>query len=331
MKQVIYLIMVAALVCGCCKEKEKEKESGSNYGVITDKATGEPVGDANVQLRPGGSTTLTGNDGRYEFLEVERGTYRINVTKTNYTNLIDDYDIIVEPNKRTKRDVQIEKLPMALRVVNDRRQDLDILAFGSEASLVSRSFNIFNDGFESLEWEITENCEWISELSETNGWLYPGEQQAIVITIDRKKLGAGNNVYVLNISSDKGSKELTITATGLTQTTGLFVTTFSVTANTYGYSLKGRVSFNDVNIRPTEVGFYYSTSNKPNEDEFKIVLDAELLYEMYYYDGYFDFSKGLYFFDDNLENNAYYYVQAYAKNRYGTVYGDIVRFLCNYY
>jgi hypothetical protein len=65
MKKAVYLLMIAALVCGC-KKKEKEKEQpGSIYGVVTDKASGEPIRTAGVQLNTG-TKTITGKEGQRE-------------------------------------------------------------------------------------------------------------------------------------------------------------------------------------------------------------------------------------------------------------------------
>lgn len=113
MKRFLTLLTIAlslVLINHSCKPKEEEEpEPGSIYGVVTDKATGEPVKNANVQLRPTGETTLTGNDGRYEFLDLKNGEYSISVSKTGYTNLVDDYVITVDGPKEMRRDVQIEK------------------------------------------------------------------------------------------------------------------------------------------------------------------------------------------------------------------------------
>ena len=91
----LLLIFVSISIFNSCKPDPAE-ELGSIYGVVTDKATGEPVKNANVQLRPSGETTLTGNDGRYEFLELKDGNYSIVVSKTEYTDLVDDYVITIE-------------------------------------------------------------------------------------------------------------------------------------------------------------------------------------------------------------------------------------------
>ena len=118
---VLIIILLGVLVV---YESCKKEEFGSIYGLITDKATGEPVKNANVQLRPSGETSLTGDDGRYEFLELKHGDYSITVSKTGYTDLIDDYVIIVNSEKAMRRDVQIEKLPAALKILDDEGNEM---------------------------------------------------------------------------------------------------------------------------------------------------------------------------------------------------------------
>jgi hypothetical protein len=305
MKQVIYLIMVAALVCGC-KKKEKEQEPGSIYGVITDKATGEPVRTAGVQLNTG-TKTVTGNEGQYEFTDLKAGEYTITVTKTGYTELV-GYKITVEAGKTNKGDVQIEKLPMALRIVNDKGQNMDTLAFGNDESLVTRSFNIFNDSPESLEWIITENCDWITELSKSSGTLQAGKQQPIVLTIDREKLGAGDNVYILNISSDNGTKELTVTATGSERGLAALNTlaVSNIAANTATFN--GIITATGAPAY-TERGFVYSTSSMPTIENTVSKLTAAVTGNATYSVHAIE-----------LILNKRYYVRAYAINSVGIAY-----------
>ena len=156
MKKFLTLLTIAlslVFISHSCKpdsEDELLQESGSIYGVVTDFATGEPVKNANVQLRPSGETTLTGSDGRYEFLDLPNGNYSITVSKAEYTDLIDDFVITVNGSKAMRRDVQIEKLPAALKVVDDNGNDINELDFGNSPDDVSRMFNIFNNGSNTL-------------------------------------------------------------------------------------------------------------------------------------------------------------------------------------
>jgi len=301
MKRVIYSLIVAILCFGCT---EKIEQTGSIYGVITDKATGEPVRSAGVQLNTG-TKTITGSEGQYEFAELKAGEYTLLVTKTGYTDLV-DYKINIEAGKTVKGDVQIEKLPAALRIVNDKGENIDELDFGSEASVVSRSFNIFNDSPETLEWIITKNCDWITEISRTTGTLQAGKQQPVVITIDRKKLSAGNNSYILNIASDNGTKELTIKATGnsLPTLNTLNITDIMETTAVFN----GEVLTNGIPSY-TERGFVYSTSSMPTI-ETTIAKPTALI------TGNSNYSATV----TGLTVGVTYYVRAYATNALGTAY-----------
>ncbi len=88
-------------------------ETGSIYGIVTDKATGEQIINAGVELQPIGLKTVTGSDGQFEFNEVAAGTYTLFVTKTGYSE--SSSSITVESGKQAKGDVQLEKLPAAKR------------------------------------------------------------------------------------------------------------------------------------------------------------------------------------------------------------------------
>lgn len=213
MRKKIYLIICLAFIAiwHSCKQQEEENLPGTIYGVVTDKATGEPVKSAGVELSPVGLKTITGTDGHFEFTEIVPGNYTLLVTKTNYADYTSN-SIEVKSGQTSQGDVQLEKLPAALKIVNDKGLEIDELDFGAEKSVLTRSLGIFNDSPESLEWLITKNCEWITSISKITGTLQPGKQQPVSITIDRKKLSGGENTYILNITSDNGNKELIIKA-----------------------------------------------------------------------------------------------------------------------
>ncbi len=307
MKRIFYFMMAVALLCGCAKDDKDVEKPGGIYGVITDKATGEPIQAAGVQLNPLGTKTVTGNEGQYEFTELKAGEYTLQVTKTGYTELL-NHKITVVSGKTNKGDVQIEKLPAALKVVNSNAQEIDSLSFGSETSVVTRSFSIFNDGPESLKWVITENCDWITELNETNGTLQAGKQHPIIVTIDREKLGAGENTYILNISSDNGSKELTINAIGiekgLATLNTLEVSNISATAATFNGEITAAGS-----PAYTERGFVYSTLSMPTV-ETAIVKLTVMVTDNNFYSAH----------ATGLTLNQKYYVRAYAINSEGIAY-----------
>lgn len=207
----LLLIFVSILNFNSCKPDPIE-ELGSIYGVVTDKATGEPVKNANVQLRPSGETTLTGTDGRYEFVDLKNGEYSITVSKTEYTDLVDDYVIVIDGDKAMRRDVQIEKIPAILRILDSDGNDIDELNFGYMQDDNTRMFSIFNNSMDVLEYEILKTAVWVSHLSTESGSLQPGATKPVVVTIDRSLLSPDGNITTLNILTNNGGKQLTLKA-----------------------------------------------------------------------------------------------------------------------
>ena len=293
MKKFLTLLTIAlslVLINHSCKPKEEEP--GSIYGVVTDKATGEPVKNANVQLRPTGETTLTGNDGRYEFLDVKNGEYSISVSKTGYTNLVDDYVIIVDGPKEMRRDVQIEKLPAALRVVDDSGNDINELDFGSSNDDLSRMFSIFNDGVNTLNYSIVKTAAWITSISSESGTLQAGATMPIVVVIDRDKMSVGDNKTTLHITSNDGSKQMTIKAEKMSD-----VSTLDATNVTHDNAILKACINRDVVY--SERGFYYGSDINNLS---KVVVDGG---------GMGNYTYQL----KNLEGGNKYYYKAYiVKN-----------------
>ena len=212
MKKVLYLVMAAVVMFGGCKTEEESNKQGGIHGVVTDRATGEPIKSASVELQPGGTKYSTGDDGHFEITEIKEGSYELNITKTGYAELL-NYKVSVESGKTTNVDIPIEKLPAALRITNDKGEDISELNFGNSDADITRLFNIFNDSPAALKWQITTSVPWISNVSETSGELGAGKTYGIIVTIDRDKLVDGKNTTTMHITSDNGNKALTVIAT----------------------------------------------------------------------------------------------------------------------
>ncbi|MBQ8223472.1 MAG: carboxypeptidase regulatory-like domain-containing protein [Bacteroidales bacterium] len=301
MKRFFALMLIAlslTVINESCKP-EPEEELGSIYGIITDKATGEPVKNANVQLRPSGETSLTGNDGRYEFLDLKSGDYSITVSKTGYTDLIDDYVITVDGSKAMRRDVQIEKLPAALKILDDNGNDIDSLDFGSNIDDVSRLFNIFNNGVSVLKYEVLKTASWITSLSSTEGSLQPGATKPIVVGIDRTKLSVGENTTTLHVTSDNGSKQLVVKAFKL----GDVVTLDPINVTLSSAMLRGNVN---KDISYSQKGFSFWSDS---DDATNLVVEGNSVGEFVYH-------------VTNLEEQTTYYYRAYMICNNETIYGE---------
>lgn len=230
MKKLLYIICLLSILVGCqSNENELGDNNGAIYGCITDFATGNPIHNANVQLRPTGETTLTGSDGMYEFLDIEDGNYSITISKAEYGELIDDYVIQVKNGRRMRRDVQIEKIPTFIRFTDMYGNDIQELDFGSNPSLDMLSFNIYNNGTVTISCKVEYSCNWIMSVSEVPSSLAPGQNVLVSVRIDRSKLNAGQNVTNLYITSNNGSNVILIMATGDTSSSAPSVRTLPVT------------------------------------------------------------------------------------------------------
>lgn len=322
-KSIAGLMAMIIIIASCCVwyscAKDVGEESGSIYGFVTDAATGEAVANANVILIETGEAAITSSNGMYEFPDVSSGNYSIKVSKVEYSDLIDDYVIVVKEGKRVRRDVQIEKQPVALRIVDGNGEDLSILDFGAEEDVTSRTFSIFNDSPIKITWWIEENCPWITEVKsmipnhDQGGELDAGDQEPIKVTIDRNQLGSGVKTYILNINSNHGSKELTIKAgedNGLPSLTTQPVTGLTQTSVTFNGTIDdaGNPSY-------TERGFVYSSSAQPTiENNLGRITSAV--------NSQAAFSANV----SGLTPNSSYYVRAYAINTIGVAYGNDVAF-----
>ena len=332
----LLLIFVSILNFNSCKPDPAE-ELGSIYGVVTDKATGEPVKNANVQLRPSGETTLTGNDGRYEFLELKDGNYSIVVSKTEYTDLVDDYVITIEGSKAIRRDVQIEKVPGKLKILDSNGNEIGVLDFGSMQDDNVRLFNIFNNSTLTLEYELYKTASWVTKLSSESGTMSPGTTKTIIVTIDRTKLSVGDNATTLSIITNNGGKQLTLKAERIgddgdnnnddnndddnnnddnTQIELPTVTTKSVSNITETSAVCGGSVNSDGGSTVTVKGVCWSTSQNPTINDNKTNSGS----------GSGSYTSNI----TGLAGNTTYYVRAYATNSKGTSYGEQRSFTTNY-
>ncbi len=85
MKKIAILISCVFLLgmLGSCAKEEISLYS-TLHGVITDHETGEPIANASIVLSPGGKTQTSGDDGRFEFQNLDPAQYTVTVQKTGY-------------------------------------------------------------------------------------------------------------------------------------------------------------------------------------------------------------------------------------------------------
>ena len=84
MKKYYYVCLATLFMFATGCSKTEYDNFASLYGVVSDNATGAPVTNATIVLSPGGTTKTTGNDGRFEFSELEPQQYTVTVQKAGY-------------------------------------------------------------------------------------------------------------------------------------------------------------------------------------------------------------------------------------------------------
>jgi len=313
MKKNFHIAIAVILLFASCAKDELgggDKATGSIYGAITAN-TGEPIRTANVQLNTGTQATL-GDDGQYEFVNIEAGNYTLSVTKSGYKDWKNS--ISLKAGERKKVDVVIEKLPAALHIIDGNGVDIDTLKFGESSNQLL--FSIFNDSPQKLNWVITQDKQWFS-VSPDNGEVSAEQQTPVRVTVDRTKLSGGNNLGKINISSNSGSAELTITVTSPIYTAPTLNTLDITNPTNTSATFNGQITSSG-NPGYTERGFVWTTHAAPtltnNSGKQTAAVNSNA-----------SFSINVI----GLLPNTSYYVCAYATNSIGTSYGNEKTFITN--
>lgn len=302
MKRLFY-ILLAGLLFVACDDINEEIPVGRISGSVSDKTTGEPVATVSATLSPGGNSTVTGSDGSFEFIDLGPGEYTININKEGYNP--NNKKVTVTAGQTTQTHLLIERIPA---VITADRTELD---FGDNYSVNTLSFNIVNNNYEKLSWEMINNCGWITDVSPKSGTLAHGKTGTIIVKIDRELLADGNNTTVLVLSTEGvGSTEITVKAYGQAKKRAVLNTlaASSITATTA--VLTGEI-VDDGYPKYYERGIVYSEQSMPTVEQTLQRLTATMT-------------------DDNtyscqavgLTLGKTYYVRAYAVNEVGVAYSS---------
>ena len=307
----IMLMTAVFFAAGCTKDDPQTTQTGSIFGTVTDFATGEPVGNANVQLRPTGETTLTGSDGRYEFLDVTAGKYSITVSKNEYTDLVDDYVIDLKEGKKMQRDVQIKKRPASIQLLNSQGDAISEIDFGSDNGVTQKTFNLYNGGTKKYSFTISTTTDWLS-VDKPTGSIEVSATKTIKITIDRSKLSSGENTTILLVTAEEGgSCELTVKAQKSGDVPVVDILE-AISISETNYRIKCQL-MNEGGQKVTEKGICFNTFGAPTLDDQVIKYTGS--------------ATGEYTVDmGNLDTSKRYYVRAYAKNAMGVGFSRVIDF-----
>jgi hypothetical protein len=63
---------------------QKTTNFATIYGTVSDFATNEPISGVSVTLSPGGKNQITGNNGRFEFRDLDPQQYTVQAERNGY-------------------------------------------------------------------------------------------------------------------------------------------------------------------------------------------------------------------------------------------------------
>lgn len=303
MKRLFYIMLTGLLFVACSDDFSEDVKVGCISGSVSDKNTGEPVATVNVILSPGGNTTVTGNDGSFEFVELTPGEYTVSINKEGYKS--NETVVNVVAGQTIQAHLLIERIPAVIT------SDRTVLDFGNEYSLNTLSFNIVNNNYEKLSWEMVNNCGWITDVTPKSGTLDYGKTGTIIVKIDRDLLVDGNNTTVLVLRTQGvGSTEITVKAYGQAKKTAVLNTmeVSSITATTA--VLSGQI-VEDGYPKYHERGIVLGDQPMPTKEKSLQQLTATITSDSIYSCQAVGLSLG-----------ATYYVRAYAVNEKGVSYSS---------
>ena len=192
---IIQLFVAAALLLAAgCKD---EDGMGSIAGFVVDANTGEPVRTASITINPGGYTSISGSDGRYEYLNLKSGTYTVQVSKSGY--ITNSKTVVVPVGGVGVGDIMLTPSSSEMSL------SVSYVDFGT--SLTVATFQIINNASNgSIQWTAMKEgvADWLT-VSPTSGSCGAGQQSPVTLTVNRALVTTNQTVNVLVTNTTSGN------------------------------------------------------------------------------------------------------------------------------
>ena len=195
--------VLCLLSISCGKDEEEVVGTGIVSGIVSDYSqANSPIAGATVVISPKGLTMTTGSDGRFEFTELEPGTYTISASADNFQS--DAKRVEIYAGQASICDFQLDKASV----------DIDIsplnLVFGR--NMEQASFTITNNTNGALNYSISNYPEYI-QVSPVSATVVAKGKQAVGLTLINRSsitsvrngqltVNVGSDSYVVNITID---------------------------------------------------------------------------------------------------------------------------------
>ena len=199
-------IVGLALIAGCAKDEKNL--NGTISGLVTDYTNANtPIAGATVTLNIKGLTKTTGNDGRFEFVNIEPGTYTLQITANNYQATTKQ--VTVYAGQIANCDVQLAKGAASVDI------SPVTLTFGKDVEQLS--FTISNNGNQSLTFSISNAPDFI-EVTPASGAVAAKSKQAVSVHVINRSSITTNRTGQLTVNVGNDSYIVSIAVTNSTNT-----------------------------------------------------------------------------------------------------------------
>lgn len=195
--------LFAGLLLTSCA-KDAEVMTGTINGYVSDYTNANtPIAGVTVTINSKGLTKTTGSDGRFEFMNLEPGTYSLSFTANNYQPTTKQ--VTVYAGQIATCDAQLEKARALIDIspVN--------LTFGK--SVDQASFTITNNGNNQFTYSISNYPDYV-EVSPAAGTVAAKGQQVVSVRIiNRSAINEQKNgQLIVNVGNDSYTVSFSIEA-----------------------------------------------------------------------------------------------------------------------
>ena len=179
----------------------KPTATGNIHGLVTDYGNANaPIAGATVTLNVKGLTKTTGSDGRYEFTNIEPGTYTIQVMASNYRTTTKQ--VTVYSNQQANCDFQLTESSVTINPV--------VLHFGKNVS--EMSFTITNNSTNLQNFSISNIPSYLT-LSTTSGVIPSKGNKVIIATVNNRPEQTRNAKVLVTVGIDDYEINFTVVGT----------------------------------------------------------------------------------------------------------------------
>lgn len=200
--QISKLLLLCLVFTGCVDTVADTK--GNIRGKVVDSLTDEPIQGVTVTISPGGTSSVTGNDGSFEFIDLSPAQYSLQAQKSGYKTNYKQISIFAGENGVGDMTLTPLQTTSYVKVVPE------FLDFGKdETDITFEIINHGNDG--SIKWSISGvDAPWISIIP-TSGEIGQGMSASVKVAVDRELLPKDVNTTFIQVNVPGGSKSVKIT------------------------------------------------------------------------------------------------------------------------